>query len=158
MSRSASAVQGQAGNLDGQMSYFEIHPQLLHDCHLLGRLRLCHFLLHKNASVPWLILVPETAQSSDWFDLPERVRNAAMDEAAIAARFIKNEFVVSKINFAVIGNVVSQLHLHVVGRRADDFCWPAPVWGNLIEADDYSATRIAALKATLAQNHSLKTF
>ena len=158
MSRSASAVQQQTGNLDGHMSHFEIHPQLLHDCHLLGRLRLCHFLLHKNASVPWLILVPETAQSGDLLDLPERVRNAAMDEAAIAARFIKNEFVVSKINFAAIGNVVSQLHLHVVGRRADDPCWPAPVWGNLIEADDYSATRIAALKATLAQNHSLKAF
>jgi diadenosine tetraphosphate (Ap4A) HIT family hydrolase len=140
------------------MSHFEIHPQLLHDCHLLGRLRLCHFLLHKNASVPWLILVPDTAQSGDLLDLPEPVRNAAMDEAAIAARFIKNEFVVSKINFAAIGNVVSQLHLHVVGRRADDSCWPAPVWGNLIEADDYSATRIAALKATLAQNHSFKAF
>ena len=109
------------------MSRFEIHPRLLHDCHRLGRLRLCHFLLHKNASVPWLILVPETALSGDLLDLPERVRSAAMDEAAIAARFIKNEFVVSKINFAAIGNVVSQLHLHVVGRRADDPSWPAPV-------------------------------
>ena len=140
------------------MSGFEIHPRLLHDCHRLGRLRLCHFLLHKNASVPWLILVPETALSGDLLDLPERVRSAAMDEAAIAARFIKNEFVVSKINFAAIGNVVSQLHLHVVGRRDDDPCWPAPVWGNLIEGDGYSAARIAALKATLAQNHSLTAF
>ena len=140
------------------MSRFKIHPRLLHDCHRLGRLRLCHLLLHKNASVPWLVLVPETALSGDLLDLPERVRNAAMDEAAIAARFIKNEFVVGKINFAAIGNVVSQLHLHVVGRRADDPCWPAPVWGNLIEADDYSAARVAALKASLAQNHSLTAF
>ena len=140
------------------MSRFEIHPQLLHDCHRLGRLRLCHLLLHKNASVPWFILVPDTALSGDLLDLPERVRNAAMAEAAIAARFIKNEFVVSKINFAAIGNVVSQLHLHVVGRRDDDPCWPAPVWGNLTEADGYSVARIAALKATLAQNHSLTAF
>ena len=81
-----------------------------------------------------------------------------MGEAAMAARFIKNEFAVSKINFAAIGNVVSQLHLHVVGRRADDPCWPAPVWGNLVEADDYSAGRIATLAATLTQNHSLKPF
>jgi diadenosine tetraphosphate (Ap4A) HIT family hydrolase len=98
------------------MSRFEIHPQLLHDCHRLGQLRLCHVLLHKNAAVPWLILVPETASSGDLLDLPGHVRNAAMDEAAIVARFIKNEFAVSKINFAAIGNIVPQLHLHVVGR------------------------------------------
>ena len=81
-----------------------------------------------------------------------------MDEAAIAARFIKNEFAVSKINFAAIGNLVSQLHPHVVGRRANDPCWPAPVWGNLVEADGHSAARIASLTATLTQNHSLKIF
>ena len=81
-----------------------------------------------------------------------------MGEAAMVAHFIKNEFAVSKINFAAIGNVVSQLHLHVVGRRADDPCWPAPVWGNLVDADDYSSARIAILTATLTQNHLLKVF
>jgi diadenosine tetraphosphate (Ap4A) HIT family hydrolase len=138
------------------MSRFEIHPQLLHDCHRLGKLRLCHVLLHKNAAVPWLILVPETAPTGDLLDLPEHVRNLAMDEAAIAACFIKNEFAVSKINFAAIGNVVPQLHLHVVGRHADDPCWPAPVWGNLVEADGYSAARVAMLTAILTEKHSLK--
>jgi diadenosine tetraphosphate (Ap4A) HIT family hydrolase len=108
--------------------------------------------------VPWLILVPETAPTGDLLDLPDQVRNTAMDEAAIVARFIKNEFAVSKINFAAIGNIVPQLHLHVVGRHADDPCWPAPIWGNLVEADDYSAGRIATLAATLTQNHSLKPF
>jgi len=140
------------------MSRFEIHPQLLHDCHRLGRLRLCHVLLHKNAAVPWLILVPETVSRGDLLDLAEHVRNVAMGEAAMVAHFIKNEFAVSKINFAAIGNVVSQLHLHVVGRRADDPCWPAPVWGNLVEADGYSAERIATLTARLTHNHSLKAF
>ena len=76
--------------------------------------------------------------TGDLLDLPRQVRNTAMDEAAIAARFLKTEFAVSKINFAAIGNVVSQLHLHVVGRRATDPCWPAPIWGNLVEADGYS--------------------
>lgn len=140
------------------MSRFEIHPQLLQDCHRLGQLRLCHVLLHKNAAVPWLILVPETAPTGDLLDLPDQVRNMAMDEAAIAARFLKTEFAVSKINFAAIGNVVSQLHLHVVGRRATDPCWPEPVWGNLVDANGYSSTRLAILTATLTQNHSLKTF
>ena len=138
------------------MSRFEIHPQLLHGCHRLGQLRLCHILLHKNAAVPWLILVPETVSTGDLLDLPEHVRNVALDEAAIAARFIKNEFAVSKINFAAIGNVVSQLHLHVVGRCANDPCWPAPVWGNLVETDGYSTERIANLTAALTRNHLLK--
>ena len=140
------------------MSRFEIHPQLLHECHRLGQLRLCHVLLHKNAAVPWLILVPETISTGDLLDLPEHVRNVALGEAALAARFIKNEFAVRKINFAAIGNVVSQLHLHVVGRRANDPCWPAPVWGTLVEAGGYSTERIATLTATLTQNHSLKAF
>ncbi|MCE3241424.1 MAG: hypothetical protein K0Q83_1931 [Deltaproteobacteria bacterium] len=140
------------------MSRFEIHSQLLQDCHRLGQLRLCHVLLHKNAAVPWLILVPETAPTGDLLDLPDQVRNMAMDEAAIAARFLKTEFAVSKINFAAIGNIVSQLHLHVVGRRATDPCWPAPVWGNLVDADGYSSARIAILTSTLTQNHLLKTF
>jgi diadenosine tetraphosphate (Ap4A) HIT family hydrolase len=140
------------------MSRFEIHPQLLHDCHGLGQFRLCHILLHKNRAVPWLILVPETASPGDLLDLPESERNMAMEEAAIAAHFIKTEFAVSKINFAAIGNVVPQLHLHVVGRRADDPCWPAPIWGNLVEGDGYSAARIASLTATLTQNHWLKAF
>jgi diadenosine tetraphosphate (Ap4A) HIT family hydrolase len=158
MSRSARAVRRKRCKFGSHMSPFEIHPQLLHDCHRLGQLRLCHVLLYKNATVPWLILVPETASTDDLLDLPEHVRNLAMDEAAIAARFIKNEFGVSKINFAAIGNVVPQLHLHVVGRRANDPCWPAPVWGNLVEADGYSATRIVILTATLTRKHSLKAF
>ena len=145
-------------NFARHMSRFEIHPQLLHDCHRIGQFRLCHLLLHKNGAVPWLILVPETASPGDLLDLPESERNTAMEEAAIAARFIKTEFAVSKINFASIGNVVPQLHLHVVGRRADDPCWPAPIWGNLVEAKGYPVRRIAALTATLARDYSLMAF
>jgi diadenosine tetraphosphate (Ap4A) HIT family hydrolase len=101
---------------------------------------------------------PERLTTGDLLDLPEHMMNVAMNEAAIARRFIKNEFAVSKINFAAIGNVVPQLHLHVVGRRANDPCWPAPVWGNLAEADGYSNERIATLTARLTQNHSFKPF
>ncbi len=108
--------------------------------------------------MPWLILVPETAPTLDLLDLPNDARNLAMDEAVIAAHFIRVEFGTSKINFAAIGNIVSQLHLHVVGRRANDPYWPAPVWGNVVEATGYSAARIAMLTATLIQNHSLKTY
>ena len=138
------------------MSIFVIHPQLLADCHRLGRLDLCHLLLHKNASLPWFILVPQTA-ASDLLDLPEGQRNTAMQEAAAIAQLIKGHFGHGKINFAAIGNVVAQLHLHVVGRKPGDPCWPAPVWGNLTGVTEYSAEQIAEIRKLLARDYSLRT-
>jgi diadenosine tetraphosphate (Ap4A) HIT family hydrolase len=136
------------------MASFLIHEQLLEGCHRIGRFDLCHVLLHKNASVCWFILVPET-QITDLLDLPEEVRALALKEAAIISRFIKTELHCSKINFATIGNVVAQLHLHVVGRRQDDPCWPAPVWSNLKVFWDYPGLRLREITDRLVQSYSL---
>lgn len=127
---------------------FVIHPQLLADCYRLGKLRLCHILLHKNAILPWFILVPET-EVSDLLVLPDDLRRAAIDEAAMVSRFIKTQLDYAKINFAAIGNIVPQLHLHVVGRSADDPCWPAPVWGHLKEAREYPMAELERITALL---------
>src|SRR5258708_25166312 len=70
------------------MTDFTIHRQLLDDCHYIGKLRLCHVLLHSNAVLPWFILVPET-EVSDLLDLADDLRHMAVDEAAALARFIK---------------------------------------------------------------------
>ncbi len=136
------------------MPDFQIHRQLLADCHRIGKFKLCHVLLHKNASVPWFILVPET-EIGDLLDLPEELRSVAMKEAALVSRFIKQESRCRKINFASIGNVVRQMHLHVVGRREDDLCWPAPVWGNLTAAPEYSTERLQQIRDVLAQHYEL---
>jgi diadenosine tetraphosphate (Ap4A) HIT family hydrolase len=111
-------------------------------------------LLHRNASVPWLILVPET-DYTNLLDLPETLRNLAIAEAAVTARFIKSQFGLNKINFAAIGNVVPQLHLHVVGRSPDDPCWPAPIWGHLVELCNYSTAHLATLEEVLVRDYSL---
>lgn len=137
------------------MSVFEIHPQLLADCHRLGRLELCHVLLHKNASLPWFILVPQTAVT-DLLDLPATERTAALHEAAVIGQCIKRHLGYVKINFAAIGNVVPQLHLHVVGRKPGDPCWPAPVWGHLVESQAYSEQRVGEIRELLARQCSLK--
>ena len=136
------------------MAGFEINHKLLLDSHRLGRFHLCHLLLHNNAALPWFILVPET-DVGDLLDLSEELRIVAMNEASNISRFIKRELNYPKINFAAIGNVVPQLHLHVVGRRPNDPCWPAPVWGNLTETIDYSATRIDEITFSLAQRYGL---
>ena len=119
------------------MKNFAIDQRLLADCHLLGQLHTCHLLLHKNATVPWLILVPPVEQT-ELHRLDDSTYKAVMDEVVRAGRFIENHFDVDKINTAAIGNIVRQLHIHVIGRREDDPCWPGVVWGNLEQSATYT--------------------
>jgi diadenosine tetraphosphate (Ap4A) HIT family hydrolase len=123
---------------------FEIHHQLLADCHYLGTLPACHVLVHKNAVLPWFILFPEV-DVEDLLDVDSPTRNQIMQEAAWISAFIKQEMHCSKVNVAAIGNVVRQLHLHVVGRNPGDACWPLPVWGNLDTESSYSGKNIEAI-------------
>jgi diadenosine tetraphosphate (Ap4A) HIT family hydrolase len=137
------------------MPVFEIHPQLVTDCHRLGRFNVCHVLLNKNALLPWFILVPET-DVTDLLDIPDEQRNAAINEAAVISQFVRRNLGYPKVNFAAIGNVVPQLHLHVVGRRPDDACWPAPVWGNLTEKATYSTSQLGRITELLKRSFGLK--
>lgn len=133
---------------------FTIHEQLQADCHMLGRLDFCYVLLNRNAVLPWFILVPETAEC-DLLALPAPQRKLAMAEAGCIAAFIKSDLAHPKINFAAIGNVVPQLHLHVVGRKPGDACWPAPVWGNLPTHEDYLPDRIIHIAEQLRRQYGL---
>ena len=136
------------------MGDFEIHQQLLADCHRLGKLGCNHLLLHRNAAVAWFILVPET-DLADLLDLPDPDRISVIGYAAAVSGFIKNEMHYPKVNFAALGNVVPQMHLHVIGRRSGDACWPAPVWGNLDAGDDYTPEQLASLKDQLRSSIDL---
>lgn len=136
------------------MADFEIHNQLLADCHRLGRLGCCHLLLHRNAAVAWFILVPET-YVADVLDLSDDDRTDVIGRAAAVSGFIKKEMHYSKVNFAALGNVVPQMHLHIIGRRPGDACWPAPVWGNLDAGDDYTPEQVATLKQNLRSSIDL---
>lgn len=128
----------------------QLHPQLAKDCHQLGQLTDSILLLHKNSSIPWFILVPQT-QLADLLDLPAEQRNRVMAECSLISGFIRKRFGSPKINFGAIGNLVPQMHLHVIGRTPGDACWPQPVWGNLesfIAYDESELSQIIeALKA-----------
>lgn len=128
------------------MENFRIHQRLLDDCHRLGRLTVCHVLLHRNAALPWFILVPETTVT-DLLDLPADLLGRVMAEAAAVSAFVKAGLGYPKVNFGAIGNLVPQLHLHVIGRRPADACWPSPVWGHLqvtAAYDDRDLDRMAS--------------
>ena len=137
------------------MHQFTIHPILLRDCHLLGRFPACHVLLHRNATIPWLILVPETV-ATDLFMLEEPLRTRVFAECGLTADVVRSHFLVAKLNFAQIGNIVPQLHLHVVGRNQGDACWPAPVWGNAYPEKEHPPEQIRSL-ATAMSRHSAFT-
>lgn len=129
-----------------------LHPQLVADCHVLGGVGGNALLLQRNAALPWFVLVPPAAAVDvplDLHELPVPARARLEAAADGLARFVKRHFACDKINVAALGNVVPQLHLHVIGRRRDDACWPRPVWGNLPAGATWTPAQLSALAAAL---------
>jgi len=108
---------------------WSLHPQLARDTLLAGDLPLCQVRLMNDANFPWLLLVPRRQNAIEITDLTETDQTQLMRETAQTARALKASTACDKINVAAIGNLVSQLHLHVVARFRSDAAWPKPVWG-----------------------------
>jgi diadenosine tetraphosphate (Ap4A) HIT family hydrolase len=128
---------------------FSLHPTLAADCHVLGERDGVHLLLHRNAALHWFILVPET-DALDLLDLPPPQRNRVLDYAARIAAILKGPLDYPRVNVGALGLLVPQLHLHVIGRREGDPCWPAPVWGNLEAGGSYDDAALKTLRELLA--------
>ena len=108
---------------------WSLHPQLANDTTGIGDLPLARTLLMNDASYPWLVLVPRQAGIVEIIDLDDDQQTQLMSEIAMLARVLKDVTGCHKLNIAAIGNVVPQLHVHIVARRRDDPAWPRPVWG-----------------------------
>jgi diadenosine tetraphosphate (Ap4A) HIT family hydrolase len=108
---------------------FTLDPQLQRDTVAIGDLPGSRVLLMNDANFPWLILVPRQAGATEVFDLDDGARAQVMRELAQLAQMLKELTGCDKINIAAIGNMVPQLHVHIVARRRDDTAWPRPVWG-----------------------------
>jgi diadenosine tetraphosphate (Ap4A) HIT family hydrolase len=106
-----------------------LDPQLARDAVPIGDLPLSRVLLMNDANYPWLILVPRRAGLVELIDLDESARMQLTAEIAKTADVLKATTECEKLNIAALGNVVSQLHVHVIGRRHSDKAWPKPVWG-----------------------------
>jgi diadenosine tetraphosphate (Ap4A) HIT family hydrolase len=108
---------------------WSLHPQLENDTMPVGDLALCRMVAMNDAHYPWLILVPRRAGAVEIADLgADAVR--LMDEVLLVSRVLKAVTGCDKINIAAIGNVVPQLHVHIVARWKNDPLWPKPVWGH----------------------------
>jgi diadenosine tetraphosphate (Ap4A) HIT family hydrolase len=110
---------------------FALDERLARDTFAIGDMRLSRVLLMNDARWPWLILVPRREGAVELTDLDADDRALLIEEAASAARLLKAHTSALRINLGMLGNVVRQLHLHVVARNVGDPAWPGPVWGHV---------------------------
>ncbi len=123
---------------------FAMDDRLLKDTIVLGDFALCRVLLMNDSRYPWLILVPRCLAVSEVFELTAEQQQQFWQETCFVSQVLKDMFQADKINIATLGNVVKQLHMHVVVRMQNDAAWPAPVWGNG-EAQLYAEDAIAQI-------------
>ena len=108
---------------------FVLNSTLENDSFPLMETDLCLIRLINDARYPWILLVPKVPDISELHDLSEDDYTEIMATARVLGTVLKSSFDADKINTAAIGNMVPQLHIHVVARRKDDASWPGPIWG-----------------------------
>lgn len=127
---------------------FVLDPRLQQDTLPIGDFPLCRLLLSNDSNYPWFILVPRRADISELFQLEAADQQQLWLETTALAELLKDSFDGDKLNVATLGNVVSQLHMHVIVRKRDDAAWPAPVWGK-VAAQPYNAEQVGAIRERL---------
>ncbi|WP_430390567.1 HIT domain-containing protein [Dyella sp. 20L07] len=127
---------------------FSLDPRLQADTRHVLSLPLCEVLLMNDARFPWLVLVPRQAELVEICDLAADQQTALWQEVNRAAQALRTLQPFDKLNLGALGNIVRQLHVHVVGRREGDAAWPGPVWGNG-RAQPYNDDAMASLVSQL---------
>lgn len=134
---------------------FELDPRLAADTVVVGDLPLCRVLLMRDSRFAWLVLVPRQADRSEVTDLAAPDRAALWREVDQAGAALRAVAPCDKLNIGALGNIVRQLHVHVVARVEGDAAWPGPVWGSG-KAEGYPSdhleARVTALRAALARS------
>lgn len=130
------------------MTHWQLHPQLAVDTHPVACWSLSELRLMDDAHHPWLMLVPRVAGATELIDLEADAQATLMAEIARVSRALRSVFAPDKLNVAALGNMVPQLHVHVIARYRTDIAWPRPVWG-VANAQPYSPDVLADVVARL---------
>ena len=130
-----------------------VHPQLSKDTLPVVQTEHCHIRLMNDSRWPWIILIPVNDEISELHQLPATLQHAFMDQVNQVAARLQDLTECRSINVAMLGNVVSQLHCHVIARDESDPNWPSPVWG-FGESVPYSVNPdwFDSLKSTLSRD------
>ena len=111
------------------MDTFTIDERLLNNTEWVADLPLSSLFLQNDTRYPWFVLVPRVADVTEMYQLTQADQAQLMTEISLMSRYLKEELSVHKVNVGALGNVVPQLHIHVLGRDPSDATWPNPVWG-----------------------------
>jgi diadenosine tetraphosphate (Ap4A) HIT family hydrolase len=130
------------------MTEWTLHPQLAADTVHLGDLPLSRALVMNDANYPWLVLVPRKVNVTELIDLDDGEQTQLMREVARTARALREITACHKLNIAALGNMVPQLHVHVIARFRHDAAWPKPVWG-VMPAKAYARAALDDFAASL---------
>lgn len=109
---------------------FELHPNLEKDTIEICDLEISKALLMNDARFLWVILVPKIEGAIEWHDLSQDNQTKAFEETMAVSKILKSLSAAKKINIGALGNMVPQLHIHIIARNENDAAWPGPVWGN----------------------------
>ncbi|HCH31621.1 MAG TPA: HIT family protein [Oceanospirillaceae bacterium] len=133
-----------------QSTDFHLDPRLQADCEFVVDLPISRLLLMNNASLPWFILVPRIDGATELTALAMPIQQQVLAEVNQVAELLEQLYQPQKLNIGALGNVVSQLHIHVIGRFHSDPAWPNPVWGNLPNRP-YTASEVTPLLDKIRQ-------
>lgn len=119
----------------------KVNKNFLKDSHLITELKLCSVRLIDNAKFPWIILIPKRINITDITELNSTDQMLLMKEIVHCSTLMKKIFKTKKLNVEKIGNIVPQLHIHIIARSAKDCTWPLSVW--VVKGKPYTKTLLA---------------
>ena len=126
---------------------FKLDRKFLKSSHHMTDLKLCTIRLNDNSKFPWLILIPKKNKINDLSDLKSKDQILLMKEIVYVSKIMKKLFKTSKLNVEKIGNIVTQLHIHIIARSKKDCSWPLSVW--VVKGNNYSETAIKTMVVKL---------
>ena len=128
---------------------FAINKKFLKSSHHVGNLKLCSIRLHDNSKFPWVVLIPKRNKITDISDLKSKDQILLMKEIVYVSKIMKKLFKTSKLNVEKIGNIVPQLHIHIISRNKKDSSWPLSVW--VIKGKNYTKAALYIMIQKLSE-------
>ena len=119
---------------------FKIDKKFLKSSHHITELKLCSIRLHDNSKFPWVILIPKRNKITDMSDLNSKDQILLMKEIVHVSKIMKKLFKTTRLNVEKVGNIVPQLHIHIIARYKKDTSWPVSVW--VVNGKNYSVKNL----------------
>lgn len=111
------------------MNKFEVDPVIEKNSIFIKNMGISALYLKNDKENPWFVLVPRKAKAVELIDLNHEEQTLLMEEITIVSEFLKSHYRPYKMNVGSLGNIVQQLHIHVIARYTTDRAWPGPIWG-----------------------------